>query len=63
MSERASIGSLSLDDLAGDFGVLVEGVDSAQAVVAVGDGHLAVRRVADEEQRGELSAALGDRAS
>src|SRR5262245_39695789 len=47
---------VSSDDLAGNLGVLVERVDRAQAVVAVGDHHLAMRLVAHEEQRRELLA-------
>src|SRR5258708_9063310 len=48
--------SLPSHDLARNLGVLVEGVHRAQAVVAVGDDHLAVRLVAHQQDRRELPA-------
>src|SRR5258706_2452012 len=48
--------SLPSHDLARNLGVLVEGVHRAEAVVAVGDDHLAVRLVAHQQDRRELPA-------
>src|SRR5258708_24836952 len=48
--------SLPSHDLARDLGVLVEGVHRAQAVVTIGDDHLAVRLVAHQQDRRELLA-------
>src|SRR5258708_34290875 len=48
--------SLPSHGLARNLGVLVEGVHRAQAVVAIGDDHLAVRLVAHQEDRREFLA-------
>src|SRR5258708_29588078 len=48
--------SLPSHDLARNLGVLVEGVHRAQAVVAIGDDHLAVPLVAHQQDRRELPA-------
>src|SRR5260221_8801865 len=48
--------SLPSHDLARNLGVLVEGVHRAQAVVAVGDDHLALRPGAHQHDRRPLPA-------
>src|SRR5258708_34509625 len=46
-------------DLARHLGVLVEGVHRAQAVVAVGDDHLALRLAAHQQGRGGVPCFAG----